>query len=566
MAIVADNAGVLKSDRSFRWHRVEQANKLEQYRTELEKQSSQRTAAKLIGVPRSTLQSWILCGETLDADPTMIAFFESSPGLAFLHQLVTAMHVVFVELGACGIRLVSRALTLSGLDRFVASSFEVQRRFNVALQEQIIAHANSEKTRLAETMPKKEVTVAKDETFTGGLTLVAIEPESGYILLEEASEKRDSESWAKAMDKAMSGLNCQIIQSTSDEGKGIVAYAEKILGAHHSPDLFHVQQELSRATSGPMAAKVRAAEKEAEKAAAELTTIQLAFQKYQEDPASRGPGRPPRWEQHINDAEAILAEKNLEVERIKSVKNHTRSEVKSLGEIYHLVDLDSGKRRNGSIVADSLQHKIDSIRNAALTEGIGESSMDRIAKAERVIPKMKATIDFVLGHLHSEVNKLKLTATQTYLFHSNLIPGCYLERIAAKRNKTEGDPLRNKALELMDPIFALDGAFSNFSKEARLELRCEADRLAGFFQRSSSCVEGRNGVLAFRHQELRGISSRKRQCLTALHNFFIERKNGTTAAERFFCAKSGNLFHAVLRGVEVPRRPKSPPRKQMVLN
>lgn len=58
-----------------------------------------------------------------------------------------------------------------------------------------------------------------------------------------------------------SPLGVEIIQSTSDEGTGLIKYVEKELGAQHSPDLFHVQQELTRGTSAPIAAKVKQAEK-----------------------------------------------------------------------------------------------------------------------------------------------------------------------------------------------------------------------------------------------------------------------------------------------------------------
>jgi hypothetical protein len=50
-----------------------------------------------------------------------------------------------------------------------------------------------------------------------------------------------------------------VIQSTSDEAPGLLAYVEQHLGAHHSPDLFHGQHELSKAVCAPMAVKQRAA-------------------------------------------------------------------------------------------------------------------------------------------------------------------------------------------------------------------------------------------------------------------------------------------------------------------
>ena len=104
-------------------------------------------------------------------------------GLTFLHRLTAALCTVRVERGACGIRLVCKLLKLTGL----ASSFEAQRRLHVSVQERIIQHAQSERARLSASMPRRDITVAQDETFTGGLTLVAIEPERGFILLEEAA-------------------------------------------------------------------------------------------------------------------------------------------------------------------------------------------------------------------------------------------------------------------------------------------------------------------------------------------------------------------------------------------
>src|SRR5256884_7496978 len=65
-----------------------------------------------------------------------------------------------------------------------------------------------------------------------------------YILLEQAAHARDHDTWHALMEQALSGLNCHIIQSTSDEAPALLAYVEHHLGAHHSPDLFHVQHEL----------------------------------------------------------------------------------------------------------------------------------------------------------------------------------------------------------------------------------------------------------------------------------------------------------------------------------
>jgi len=94
------------------------------------------------------------------------------------------------------------------------------------------------------------------------------------------------------------------------------------------------------------------------------------------------------------------------------------------------------------------------------------------------------------------------------------------------------------------------------------KLKHKAKTLAEVFQRSSANVEGRNGYLSLRHHQLRGLDHpRKRACLTAVHNFFLTRPDGTTAAERFFGQKPRSMCAAILAAVEIPPAPLRPPRR-----
>jgi Family of unknown function (DUF6399) len=82
-----------------------------------------------------------------------------------------------------------------------------------------------------------------------------------------------------------------------------------------------------------------------------------------------------------------------------------------------------------------------------------------------------------------------------------------------------------------------------------------AEECASLFQRSSSCVEGRNGQLSLRHHSFHRLSNRKLAALTSVHNFFITRKDGTTAAERFLGSKPKAMFEFLLENNDLPRRP-----------
>src|SRR5262249_7855088 len=197
---------------------------------------------------------------------------------------------VCVEVGACGIRLVCLFLQITSLNRFVGASYGTQPQVNRHVEEAIVLYRQQESARLAHEMPAKDITLTQDETFTGGLSLVGMDPVSNYIVLEQAALARDHDTWNAFMEHALAGFNCRVIQSTSDEAPGLLAYVEHHLGAHHSPDLFHVQHALSKAVSAPMAAKLRAATKVVVKAEEALRQVQARLHTTGE-PAKRGPGR-----------------------------------------------------------------------------------------------------------------------------------------------------------------------------------------------------------------------------------------------------------------------------------
>jgi hypothetical protein len=289
-------------DRNQRWARFERADLLKHY-GELHPQGvSQRQAAQMLDVPRSTLQAWRAYQDRLDACPEVVAFFHSVAGLAFWHRLVLALHGVCVEIGACGIRLVCLILELTNLNRFVGASYGTQQQVNRRVEAAIVAYRRDASTRLAQEMPPKDITLTQDETFTGGLCLVGIEPVSHYIVLEQAVQARDHDTWQVHMAQALAGLNCRVIQATSDEAPGLLAYVEQHLGAHHSPDLFQVQPELSKAVAAPLAVKQRAAAQAVVQAEATLPQGHA----YLAHGTSTPPGRPPKAAACLNASNEIL--------------------------------------------------------------------------------------------------------------------------------------------------------------------------------------------------------------------------------------------------------------------
>ena len=562
MGIVIQDQQQRNSEGQPRWDRFERADLFEQYRELRTQGISERQAAKEIKVPRTTLQAWRVWHDTLDICPHVAEFFQSGPGLAFLHRIVIAFHLVCVEVGACGIRLVCLFLHLTGLNRFVAASYGAQQQVNVHVEHAMVTYHQDETARLAQDMPHKDLTVTQDETFTGGLCLITMDPESNCILLEQLAQARDQTSWNEWMAPALAQFNCRVIQSTSDEAPGLLAYVAHYLEAHHSPDLFHVQHELVKAVSAPMATKERAAHQAVTEATEQLERLQSDLQSTSEEPEKRRPGRAPKEPLSLEQAEQALEAARREHERLAEQRAQVKASIRGIGHDYHFVDLERGVRRNGQLIAADIQEHIEQIRTFAQQEGLSQHCVERIEKAERVVPKMQATIEFVSRYVGQQVTQLDLTPPVSLAMHAKLIPSYYLDRVAQTRTVSDGEPLRELAERLRPPLFELGGALSALSPEAQHHLHDEAKRLAAVFQRSSSNVEGRNGYLSLRSHQLRGLDlPRKRECFTAIHNFFLTRPDGTTAAERFFGQKPRPMFAAILASVEISPAPLSPPRR-----
>lgn len=131
--------------------------------------------------------------------------------------------------------------------------------------------------------------------------------------------------------------------------------------------------------------------------------------------------------------------------------------IHAIGHAYHFVDLERGVRRNGKLIAADICAQIDTIRSVAQHEGLSQTRLERIAKAERVVPKMQATIEFVSGYVRHQVRQLDLTPPVSYAMHAHLIPSYYLDRMAQTRTVTQGESLQALAERLHTALFTPGG-------------------------------------------------------------------------------------------------------------
>lgn len=206
-----------KESSTSRYSREASVYYLENYRQLREQSLSQREAAEQLNVPRSTLQGMTDYEKRGGRWKSGVHYWESSEGLKMLMGIVLAVHVVFNQTGAAGIRMLIEFFELSGLSTFIANSYGSQQAYANQISSHIATFGKEENKRLGLKMLMKKVTAVLDETFHPMPCLVAIEPVSNFILTETYSERRRAEDWKTAMTAGMEDLSVEVIQVTLEQ-------------------------------------------------------------------------------------------------------------------------------------------------------------------------------------------------------------------------------------------------------------------------------------------------------------------------------------------------------------
>jgi Family of unknown function (DUF6399) len=516
--------------------RITMAEELQLFETKILQGMSQRKASKAVGVPRGTLLRWQERLANIPLPKSIIDFFESPDGLAFLDRLVNVLQFVMNQVGSCGIRLVSMVLRLSYLDYFVSSSYETLRERGVMMEEEIVSFGKNEQCRLSEGMPTKPISIVEDETYHHKPCLVAMEPVSNFILLEKYGDKRDAASWNAALDEALANLPIKVIQSTSDEARGIVNHVEFHLDAHHSPDIFHVQQDITKGTSAAMSAKIRAAKQTVDEFEHELKS------RTENAPKSQR-GRPSAISLKADDKlKRELTASKEKLNLLQSQQLTIQEAKKGIGAVYHPYDLNTGSARTTEQVEQDLLQHFATIEQNASAANLKDTALDKIKKAKRVCSGLVATMAFYWMMLSQMIESLSLSCKHEQLLRDTLIPAHYL-MIASRKAKTAvlRHQIQKQAEHLLSKL-VINEIWVNTEQKDQSLLMKAAQEYAQLFQRSSSCLEGRNGYLSLRHHGLHHLGDRKLETLTVIHNYFTTRSDHTTAAERFFNKKPRDLF------------------------
>jgi hypothetical protein len=527
----------------FRWSRHDIIETLEKFVDS--DGSSQRQFAEQEGIPHATFNYWQRQFSAAADDP-IDSFFCSAPGDLVLRRIVASALVTFQQRGACGIRLIGDFLQLAQLDRFVATSRGALHPLAAHLESDLVAFRDEEQPLLAQQMTLRTITLIVDEHFHWVKPcLVAIEPGSGFILVECYRDNRNADTWTKVIEEGTTGMHVQVVQLCSDLAKALLCCAEKGLEVAHSPDLFHGQRDLLKPLLLPLARPIQQAEKDLEKAERRGDKLNTPLDE------------PQSAEETLALIEAARQEAAIreQLQEAKERKEAAVQEVRGIGDDYHPFDRETGKPVMAEEVGKRLDARLDKLEEVVQEADLGARAHEAVGKARTWVGSLVGCVAWFWCLTNDRVEELDLSVEQERVVKEKLLPGHYWA-MAARRARTaeERARLKEMAEELKKEAWQKGGALASLSEEEKRQVHEVAQERAGLFQRSSSCVEGRNGRLSLQHHGHSGVSERRLKAQTVIHNYLIKRADGTTAAERFFGQKHKDLFEWLLhRMPDLPR-------------
>jgi hypothetical protein len=163
--------------------------------------------------------------------------------------------------------------------------------------------------------------------------LVAMEPSSGYILLEERHANREAATWTEAMAGTTRDLPVEIVVAGSDEARALVSHIRQGLGAVQTPDLYHMQRELWWGIQPALAESLKAPTEALAQAEATTKAWREHQVKYGSEP--RGPGRPPAFDRYIADAQAAQDATQVVHQAALDRQAKAHDAIRSVSQVYH---------------------------------------------------------------------------------------------------------------------------------------------------------------------------------------------------------------------------------------
>jgi hypothetical protein len=460
------------------------------------------------------------------------SLWETEAGEEWMKRLVIAAIYVFGIKRGVGAESLSEFFHKLRLEHHVGVSVSSLRKIQTTLEEQILTYQQSEHERLSQACTAlPTVCVGVDETWFEQTVLVMMELSSGYLLVEQMADNHHYSTWQKSVQAVLKAWAGRIKYCVNDRAKALIKLAQNDLGCPSIADLFHAMRKLSQGLGTELDQRLGQRQRRLRDMSTQTTPSAANIQALQS-----------------------------EVEGLSAAQREFHQHLMAISRRLHPFEVETNTAQTTPQVSARLHQQMKQLQQFQQAQQLKDAP-DSINQFSRQIEPLSAIVDLWWQWVEQSLAARPLTETLTLWLTTVLLPLCYwhyqVQRTDKPALKTDyqGAYQQAHAALLTHPItHSLD------AQTYRQWVSWATDMVTKF-QRTTAAVEGRNGYLAQRHCCGRGLSARRLQVMTAIHNFDLQRADGSTAAERLFQQPHPNLFQAVLAQVPdlpIPRRHSKP--------
>ncbi len=441
--------------------------------------------------------------------------FETEAGQKWLYLLVILTIFYFGIKSNVGSNVLAEFLHMLGVGLYIGVSSGSLKRLEQKIDGIINNFGLNQDQLFTELAKNIDIHAAGDETYFENFNiLVFMDLVSGFILKEEITTDRKSVTWNAVINNLLGKFRsfaCLI----SDGSRVLKNLSSNTLKCIHFSDLFHMLNYFSSVMRFQFASKIKSIDKKLTNCQDEEEAKILSSAKTNLIDGQK------KFKQQLHDVSAAVHPFTIKYSEAKN----TQQVVVDLNESYKFLS------------------DIKKICN--LTD-----AKNKLTTFKNQIPFAAAQINEWWDWANISLMQFNVSNEICDWLLKYFLPTIYWQ---LQINKC-----RNKAME-QSYITALNIAKEKLSKhnltkeitasEEYNQWVSWAKWITNHFQRTTSPVEGRNGVLSLASHFCRGITAVRLKSLTIIHNYHIRRNDHTTAAERLYKTKHDSLLMYILQEI-----------------
>jgi hypothetical protein len=489
-----------------------------------------RAMAQVLGMSKSSVHRHQQALQRRRQHPES-ELWESVAGAQWLKRLVLATLFIFCCQRGVGCDSIAQFLQLLGLDRHIGVSVSSLRQIQTQMETQIIKYQEQQYQAYRERqVAPLEICAAVDETFFEQAVLVLMDLASGFIVLEKLSEDYRYDTWKTQATDALAQLGLQVRYCVSDRAPSLIKLAQETWNCPSLADLFHGLRDLSKGLRQSWSRPLKQLQKR-------LT--QLA---------------------KMPDAEVLHTQLEAQATQLQAAQATYPQVLHQITTTLHPFAIATGQAQTTAQVCTQLQQQIQTLQQLQQTATAAEPT-DCLDLFLQRLPDLTAGIDLWWQWVRQDLQSHQPHPDLAHWLQHTLLPAQYW---LAQTQRTKHNPTLKSAYQqaaaLAHTALQAHPCTRIMASPQFARWQAWADTMVTRCQRASSAIEGRNGYLSAIHHNRRGLSQSRLQAMTTIHNFYLKRPDGTTAAERLFGSPPPDLFDWLVQhmpDLPAPRQRKS---------